>query len=528
MDHTTPTDLGGTPITGRPVSVAPFVERVVRGRRPVLATAAMATIVTALLALGTLAAWHVYSGWQIGWIELTNGGSPLLVQLLPEIGEEPLAEPFAVVKSSMLALPAGDYRLDVNAAGRIGRTYRFAVNGGETQTYLLSLDEGRLLAGEPMPQFGRQPRPTDDPISFAPVTTGRIELTPGKADLIEWTGRSVTRRDAQTGTPVWDSERPALPWRADENGADRLRRWIEYGPMPELVKSAPDLDGDGIGDLVWFSRQMPALLALSGVNGSVLWEHLFELDIAGVAPPDNSHMPGPLRPAHRLAALVDAPSMADLDRDGIPDLVATLFFFELPLEIERRSPSPAGTPILGVPQRQGLARRVIQAVAGGTGRTLWNTSIDSAFTQPSYPAWNRPATILPGSTPSTIAYVDGQRWIRLDAATGKPRGPPIDLGFEPVRPVQYAELDGCSGLDILAMGPGESSNQKTLAAFAQESGRNLWVAPVDLKNEFAYDPMTPPSWPIVVDLDGDGRCELRRARLWTDATHGRIPWRARH
>ena len=37
-------------------------------------------------------------------------------------------------------------------------------------------------------------------------------LSPGKADLVEWTGPTLIRRDGASGKPVWDASRPAKPW----------------------------------------------------------------------------------------------------------------------------------------------------------------------------------------------------------------------------------------------------------------------------------------------------------------------------
>lgn len=58
------------------------------------------------------------------------------------------------------------------------------------------------------------------------------------------------------------------------------------------------------------------------------------------------------------------------------------------------------------------------------------------------------------------------------------------------------------------MGAGQAANQQTLAAFSLGTGRNLWVATVNLKYQAPFDTMQPVDWPVVVDLDGDGRSEL--------------------
>src|SRR6202789_1765257 len=192
--------------------------------------------------------------------------------------------------------------------------------------------------------------------------------------------------------------------------------------------------------------------------------------MAGVTPPHDPRLPGPIGPGRRISSRLYVPSVADVDRDGTPDLVATVVFAEIQTEIEQRSPTPPGTEVQSVPgragQRPGLSRRVIQAIAGRTGRTLWNAPIDPAFTTPSHPAWNRPAKIVPGRKPVMVAYVAGERWIGLDGSTGKPHAPTIELGFAPVRLVQYAEFDGDGKPDLLAMGPGPAPGQQTLAAFS--------------------------------------------------------------
>ncbi len=79
----------------------------------------------------------------------------------------------------------------------MSQTYRIAVNRGETRTHHLTLDDDRLLGTESIP--------------FSLVTEA-VMLTPGKADLIEWNGETLIRRDGSTGKPVWDAARPARPW----------------------------------------------------------------------------------------------------------------------------------------------------------------------------------------------------------------------------------------------------------------------------------------------------------------------------
>ncbi len=180
-------------------------------------------------------------------------------------------------------------------------------------------------------------------------------------------------------------------------------------------------------------------------------------------------------------------------------------FYEVPVEIERRSPSLPG--VWRQPP-QPLSRRVIQAVSGRSGRTLWSHPIDPTFATPSNPALSSVANVIPGRSPAALAYVDGTKWIELDAATGKSSATSFDLDFVPVRPVQFADLDGDGHAEVLALGPGQAGNQQTLAAYAAATGRSLWTATVNARYDASNLEPIAAGWPLVVDLDGDGRTDV--------------------
>jgi len=498
--------LDGRPIRARRVRLSERVVRYVRRRKKAIGSGAIGVAATVLVMIGALLGWRFYSDWQLGRIVLTNDGPPLTAQVLPESGDLPAGEPFEVVTRWVLALPAGDYRLRLNGVGRLGRTCRFAVNRGETQTHAISLDEGRLLGGEPPPPMGGQEKPKEEPIPFAHVTVA-LELTPGKADLVEWTGKTLIRRDGLSGKTVWDALRPAKPFARNRDPAAWLRK-LSGGTPPDIIaEPAPDLDGDGIGDLVWVLRNMATtLLALSGKDGSVLWNYAPELDGPGGPQAENPSLPRPDKPATRLIHSLGAPALADLDRDGTPDLISTLVFHETPQETARRYPGekPGGNQR----NRQYLFRRIIVTISGRSGRWLWSYPVDKTFTGPSHLAWKQLASLVHVRGSAMVAIVDGTRWFGLDPATGRPRAGPIDLGFGPVRQVQYADLDGDGEPEVLALGPGAAAKQQTLAAFSIATGRELWVEPVNAPYEIPYDITVSPDWPLIVDLDGDGRHEV--------------------
>src|SRR5262249_44237956 len=120
-----------------------------------------------------------------------------------------------------------------------------------------------------------------------------------------------------------------------------------------FVRPAPDLDGDGVPDLVWASRDsepagvpfqavsgerasVPFLLAVSGKDGSVLWCFRPPVD----------------RPTEWR--VVCPPLADDVDGDGQPDVIAV---FDRVVEDNN-------TQLAWV-------RPWVEAISGRTGRSLW-------------------------------------------------------------------------------------------------------------------------------------------------------------
>ncbi len=482
--------------------------RLIRVRKAILLTAA----VIGLEVLG-FAAWWTHSHWRLGRIELTNNGVPLTVQVLDESGEHPLGEPFDVIKKATLSLPDGDYRLRVTGIGRLGRTARFAVNRGETIAHELSLDEGRLLGHEkigPYPAAG--PAPKEQPIPFAPMTVA-LELTPGKADMIESSPDSLIRRDGATGRAIWDAFKTAKPAEAGHNPFTWLRVLRGDPSLQALVTPAPDLNGDGTGDIVWAFTSLPSIFALSGADGSLLWTYHADPNGPGGPSPDGPEPPDPVTKITRQGRILGAPVLTDVDRDGTPDLIATMVFSEFEQEAERREVEAT---------RRGLALnsrppdlRMVLAVSGRSGRWLWSNRVDRSFTSYDESSWNWPASLVRGRQSAMVAIASGTQWLGLDPAIGRPVAGPIDLGFVPVRPLQHADLDGDGMPEILALGPGPATGQQILSAFSTNTGREHWNATVDAKHAVPdelnvsmfvpKDRRSPPDWPLVMDRNRDGR-----------------------
>jgi hypothetical protein len=477
--------------------------RYFRERKRVIRDRAITVAVTlSVLFVGHIA-WRFFSERRLGRIVLTNQGPPLLVQVLPESAHEPIDDPVDLVTRSTLALPAGDYRLRVTGVGRLGRTYWFAVNTGETIEHRLSLDEGRLLGRDLEPgNWGNGDRPREEPMPFAPATTA-LELIPGRCDIVELTGKGIRRRDGVTGELMWDTVNPKTPYGPLRDPGRWLRRVSPNRWSLQVTEPAIDLNGDGTRDvLVVIGNNANGFLALSGQNGSMLWNYVAELDGAGGPRADGPSMPDHSKPTERTSGLIGWPAIGDIDGDGAADLIATLVFHEVPAEIQRRTGQP--------PTRttNTHSRRIVQAINGRSGHSMWTFPLDRTFTAINGPYWDRPASLLCGKVMALVAIVDGSQAIVLDPRTGQPRSRPIDLGFDPVRPIQFADLDADGEPEILALGPGPFPDQQALSAFSIATGQGLWTATINEKYSLPYANPLHPGWPWLVDLDRDGRSEI--------------------
>ena len=154
---------------------------------------------------------------------------------------------------------------------------------------------------------------------------------------------------------------------------------------------------------------------------------------------------------------------------------------------------------------------MVVAVSGRSGKELWSNLIDPKPTDLTRESFNHGITYVSQPKGPFVAVVDGTKWIGLDPATGRSRGPSVDLGFTPVPPIQHVDLDGDGTVELLVLEAGkgwEPLTAPTLAAFSTATGRRLWVRELWT----LYRPMPAPpvrDWPLAVDLDGDGR-----ARSW--------------
>ena len=526
------------PIRARPIG---DVERVRRWfgkqRRSVTLSAAVAAL-TAVVVLGGLLSWYGYRQWQLGHVgfDTTEADSPYLVgEVFDEQGRS-VSGLFTVPTQEQIPLPSDSYRLRLSASGRLSEDFQFFVRRDQQEQYKLNLDDAQLWPTLPVEH------------------SYELAVLEGRADVILLNKTGFTRLRGSSCRELWSVDFSADDPQAPAGTAGFPRDWLpghhsrfsgrgRFDEHPRLIKPAPDLDGDGVGDLVFADRRQAWLLAYSGKEGKLLW---FAARGRGAQQEQSTSLrPGATGAVVGIPAVVD-----DLDGDGKPDLLAT--FADVDPQARR-----------GKPQKP---RRWIEAVSGATGRSLWRFDLeDRCFQLPSGaevpydfhwfvvgtssgssgasgPSGSRgihrfrsgagtrrhgdsvyvpdaAVVVRSGGKPLAVT-VAGTHVVALDLATGKPAWPAHDLGFPPARTARFADLDGDAEPELVLIEQQQPSQIFTssgtesagiirLVAWSLRKQKTLWQKKITAEWGL-YDLWNcpPPQWPTAADLDGDGRSEL--------------------
>ena len=150
----------------------------------------------------------------------------------------------------------------------------------------------------------------------------------------------------------------------------------------------------------------------------MLWNHVADPDGPGGPQPEGPELPGPVRPASRPGSAAGAPAMVDVDRDGIPDMIARVSLHAFPDEVLQLV--PGATPATVGKSHHAYRRQVVSCRGvrdescgltrnGRSGRPAPHRDHRSIHV---FPSTSRPAGI--------VGVVNGTRWIGLDATTGRP------------------------------------------------------------------------------------------------------------
>jgi serine/threonine protein kinase len=465
--------LEGRSIRARRTPIWEKAARWAKRQKKSVAIGTIAAVISVVLAGSCLAFWLQHQQSKLGRLSLSTTGEPLIAEVLEPNHDARVVEPFTVPTKSPLALPAGDYRVRLSAPRKVSETYQLRLERGLNQNY--DVDLSRRDYGRP-----NQEQATQDTCRAYPYRVeGRRDL-----DLIEIDKQSVSRM-ACGRRPIWSfkpSDQSQIP------AGEKLTEWsnllaphtnLPVGEMPPgIVRSMPDLDGDGAGDIVVSSRQQPLVFALSGKSGKLLWHWTVKSD----------------GPAGRDTWRACTGEPLVFPGPNGPVIVTT---------VESGRTGSAGIDV-----------RRAEAIDGLTGRSLWQRIAAR------HDGCSIPVQRLRIDGKDVVGVESGAEWVGLDPLSGKPSGPGLDFGeivarrsdnsaFYLLREPCVADLDGDGSDDLLVLRASGNLNGPELLAVSVRHRRLLWTAALDADFTWRDDVLEPDAtWPRLADLDADGCPEV--------------------
>jgi len=314
----------------RPVSVKP-PNQLMRWKRKLdghkrdvtLVAAVMATCAVLFLAIVKGTVYYTNSTRTELMFTSTDGPySTKFVTRLP--GREKAYRSFTIPMQSHLTIESGQHELRMTRSGwPSDKAFVTLAAGEERELPFKPMEEKRWTT--PLTEQTVRPLTLDEnltPVRFSKDSIARLDLNTGK-DLwsidvatikhqeLRWTDRK---------NPQHDEARRKQEWQA---AIDRPLRWVlrtdtpPTGPLafsqpPLMLGDACDLNGDNHDDVVITARDESALAAISGMDGSVIWAARYHFP-DDVDPPVKEPTPRP--------GFASITRVADTNDDGVDDLL---------------------------------------------------------------------------------------------------------------------------------------------------------------------------------------------------------------
>jgi hypothetical protein len=485
---------------------------------------AAAAAATLLIAITAVASTYGYRRWQTAYLQLATNRPPLVAEVLSSRDAAPLATQ-TVPTQNPIELPAGDYRLRITGDGRMSQDYQVALARQARTEQRIDLED-QLLWGLNLPR------------SFAVV-----DFADG-ADVLAFDESAIHLHDGATGFHRWNLDLahpmgPAaeaavgLKWPWDKGVGTMQGGHDKFDARPWFAPRAADLDGDGSEDVLMAARHQAWLMAISGQSGRLLW-------LADRRGEENRALDKDAWGVRGTSAVLNPPLIVnDLDGDGAVDCVVTL----ADLSADYMN-----------------ATRWIEAISGRSGATVWRHDLPAElFALPSGvevpyafrwfvggPSGSRGSGGYGGSSdmyvkrsgrpvmertgsffhmpdmPHAVRIAEEQcivlpvagRVIVLNARNGE-RVSDDATGLSPGQSAVWGDVDG-DGAEELALiedhcdlnvGPPVLSVK--LGVWSAASRKMFWQT--DLAVDWPARPdwsIPAPEWPLLADLNGDGRCEV--------------------
>ncbi|MBV9125027.1 MAG: protein kinase, partial [Planctomycetes bacterium] len=422
--------LDGRGIKARRASLVERSRRWAR-RHPRSVTAAVTGVAAALLIVGGFFGWNWYQEARLGSLTLTTDGPPLVAEILDD-QEAQVLPAFTVPTQQPVRVRAGNYRVRLSGQDQLSEDYHVCIPRN-------SLTVGHVSLGE---------RQLWEPIDIKRDESFEAVDLAGHADVLIAGQDHLRCLDGATAKPLWDTA-------AEGHGL-------------QLVRPAADLNGDGVPDLVWASQRWPSLMAVSGKDGKVLWQHQAR---------PNMPKTGQVIDSRDVidSRVLGQPILAEVEGQGRLDVLATFSWY--------------GN--LQEPGKAAINLRVatwVEAISGRTGQMLWRRDLVPMSPTPGPP--NMDASIAAaqvtrlGGKP-VVAVVCDNHLAVLDLKSGEPVAPLRDLPFQPGAGITFGDFNGprrpnpgiqfgnFNGPGVLLQSP-DISTPKTLAAVSLQTGKPVW------------------------------------------------------
>jgi hypothetical protein len=416
----------GRPIQARRPSLPERAVRWLRRQRRSMVLASASAAVSIILVIAAVVGWTWYANWRLAHLSLDTDGGFLKAEVLDDTDGSVVTR-FTVPTQEPHTLPPGHYRVRLEQKGRLSETFHFLAEPNGQYQFPVALADRQLWE-----------------VDVGPRESFQVVDLDGKPSVIHVTGVGLRRLDGASGKPVWPGgtvsleakDQPTLAGVKEYPGATLLLWDLNSPQPPGLVQPAPDLDGDGTGDLVWASRTSTSLLAVSGQSGKVLgWFWSRAALPKGVEEKQIQNRQSPFG-----QMVIGQPVVADVDGDGKPDFIAAFASNQEQFFVKNNF-------VQSGPQVW------VEAVSGRTGQSLWRHNVPSLAEQWLGRLAEMPysAAVVPVGGRQVVVLAAGDRLMGLDLESGKQAWPARDLGGAPVRAPQFADLAAAGHPDALLL-----------------------------------------------------------------------------
>ena len=507
-----------------------LIERAARWRRQNEKAFSWATTAAfAVVSLATIAA-LAWMGWRNsnqGRLSLHSDEGPIVGRLIDEDGNSsPL---FTIPTQNPLKVDPGIYELEVWTNGRVGESCTLAVDRGVETSVDVKI-----------PELGVFPEQTVRGMPFKVVVQ---EDGNSRHDFVLLGSEGIGRLDGRSGKELWFTEAAKLKLAETETQCAFTWSWeasksVYHRDIPKVLEDFPDINQDGVGDVLVSCNHKAASLVLDGKSGVVLWHYVSK---------DSGHVSG------FEGNYKDAQLVSDIDGDEVDDVLLLLYAKNRQRKDHRWATVVSGKTGAEIWRHDliekphvNFSKPIPQSVQHRHGefliqnRNLDNNNGGFLFRNRSGSGHRtsgsvRPWAMVPESNASgdvqTGWLVYGKQLLHLGLENGSSTeangSQPFDLGFYPCLQPQMVNLNGVDHLLF--------SEQ---AVFADENSRIngecrhvLWSTKT-FSEVWEYTASADPNWtsrgvdwPKLVDITGDGVPEILiadgadlGARVFLDAT----------